>query len=38
MGLIVLTKISSCSNKLSKEGQTYYLYENGTYNKDIFIF
>lgn len=38
MGLIVLTIISSCSNhELSEEAQTYYLYENGTYNKDIYI-
>ena len=35
---LVLTIISSCSNnELSEEAQTYYLYENGTYNKDIYI-
>ena len=34
---LVLTIISSCSNKLTEEAQTYYLYENGTYNKDIYI-
>lgn len=34
---MVLTIISSCSNKLTEEAQTYYLYENGTYNKDINI-
>ena len=34
---LVLTIISSCSNKLTEEAQTYYLYENGTYNKDINI-